>query len=253
MESIKVIEMLPLFNTLFLLYYICIYCKMNKIVYFLLIIPLLLAIMALAGYGFFFKAAVPGSCALILAILYLRQIRKVTDTWFVIAAFLFSIAGDWFLSNKGASFLMFSAGIGLYLCAHMGYLFFAIRNGRIHKLFTVAVLAGYLIFFFMVLSPVINETLLLVAILLYLLVSCFSLGAAFGIRSVTAFKWSYFAGVTLVLLSDTIIALNEFASIDACNFLILPTYYAAHIMITFAVIKRDDSFRVRTPDAVSTV
>ena len=134
--------------------------------------------------------------------------------------------------------MMFSAGIGLYLFAHLGYLLFALRNGRIHKLFTVVLLAGYLLFFFMKLYPTLDDTILLVAVLLYLLISCFSLGAAFGIKLAPLVKWSYFVGVTLVLLSDTIIALNEFASYGALNFLILPTYYAAHMSITFAIIRR---------------
>jgi len=134
--------------------------------------------------------------------------------------------------------MMFSAGIGLYLMAHVGYLWFALRNGRIHKLFTVILLAGYLLFFFVKLYPALDDTILLLAVLLYLLISCVSLGAAFGIQLTPVVKWSYFAGVTLVLLSDTIIALNEFTSYGALNFLILPTYYAAHISITFALIKR---------------
>lgn len=206
--------------------------------YLLLLIPLLLAILAVAGFGFFFKAAVPGSCAIILLILFRNQLKTLPDIWFVIAAFLFSIAGDWFLSNKGESFMMFSAGIGLYLFAHLGYLWFALRNGRIHKLFTIVLLAGYLLFFFVKLCPALDDTILLIAVLLYLLISCLSLGAAFGIKLPPVIKWSYFAGVTLVLLSDTIIALNEFASYDALNFLILPTYYAAHMSITYAVIRR---------------
>lgn len=206
--------------------------------YILLLIPLVLAIFAIAGYGFFFKVAVPGSCAIILLILFRKQLKTLPDIWFVIAAFLFSIAGDWFLSNKGESFMMFSAGIGLYLFAHLGYLWFAMRNGRIHKLFTIVLLAGYLLFFFVKLYPALDDTILLIAVLLYLLISCFSLGAAFGIQLPPVIKWSYFAGVTLVLFSDTIIALNEFASFDALNFLILPTYYAAHISITYAVIRR---------------
>ncbi|TFH22539.1 MAG: hypothetical protein E4H10_13615, partial [Bacteroidia bacterium] len=94
--------------------------------YFLLSIPLVLAYFALAGYGFFFKAAVPGSCALILAFLNRHRIKTMPDLWFVCAAFLFSMAGDWFLSNKGDSFIMFSSGIGLYLLAHVGYLWFAL-------------------------------------------------------------------------------------------------------------------------------
>ena len=210
-----------------------------KKAYFLLLIPLVLAILALAGYGFFFKAAVPGSCAVILVLLFWKQLKAMPDIWFVVAAFLFSIAGDWFLSNKGDSFMMFSTGIGLYLFAHVGYLWFALRNGRMAKLFTVVLLAGYLLFFFVKLYPALDDTVLLVAVLLYLLISCFSLGAAFGIKLASIVKWSYFAGVTLVLLSDTIIALNEFASYGAINFLILPTYYAAHMSITFALIRRD--------------
>jgi uncharacterized membrane protein YhhN len=208
--------------------------------YLLLILPLLLAVFAVAGYGFFFKAAVPGSCAIILALLFRKQLKTVPDIWFVVAAFLFSIAGDWFLSNKGDSFMMFSAGIGLFLFAHVGYLWFALRNGRMAKLFTVILLAGYLLFFFVKLYPAIDDTVLLVAVLLYLLISCFSLGAAFGIKLAPVVKWSYFVGVTLVLLSDTIIALNEFTSYGALNFLILPTYYAAHMSITFALIKRKE-------------
>lgn len=204
----------------------------------LLLIPLALAILAVAGFGFFFKAAVPGSCALILVFLFRKQLKEVPDIWFVIAAFLLSIAGDWFLSNKGGNFMMFAAGIGLYLLAHVGYLWFALKNGRLPVLFTMVVLAGYLLFFFVKLFPALDDTVLLIAVLLYLLISCVSLGAAFGIKLPPVIKWSYFGGVTLVLFSDTIIALNEFASYGALNFMILPTYYAAHMSITFALIRR---------------
>jgi len=134
--------------------------------------------------------------------------------------------------------MMFSAGIGLYLFAHLGYLGFALKNGRIQMLFTFVLLAGYLLFFFVKLYPALDDAVLLIAVLLYLLISCVSLGAAFGIRLPSVVKWSYFAGVSLVLLSDTIIALHEFTSYGSLNFLILPTYYAAHISITFTVLKR---------------
>jgi uncharacterized membrane protein YhhN len=208
--------------------------------YFLLFIPLVLAFFAVASYGFFFKAAVPGSCALILAIIFRRRMKSLPDIYFVLAAFLFSIAGDWFLSNKGDSFMMFSAGIGLYLLAHVGYLWFALLNGKLHKLFTILVLTGFLLFFFVKLYPAIDDTVLLIATLLYLLISCFSLGAAFGLKLAPLVKWSYFAGVTFILFSDTIIALFEYTSYEGMNFLILPTYYAAHISITFALMRRAD-------------
>lgn len=206
--------------------------------YFLLCIPLALAYFAVAGYGFFFKAAVPGSCILILVYFFRNHIRNVQDIWFVIAAFMFSIAGDWFLSNKGESFIMFSSGIALYLLAHVGYLLFALKNGRIHRLFTIILLAGYMIFFFLSLFPVIDDTLLLIATFIYLLISCFSLGAALGIKLIPVVKWSYFLGIAFILISDTIIALYEFTSYGGLNFLILPTYYAAHISISFALMRR---------------
>lgn len=206
--------------------------------YFLLFIPLVLAYFAVAAYGFFFKAAVPGFCALILAIIFRHRLKTMPDIYFVLAAFLLSMAGDWFLSNKGDSFPMFSAGIGLYLLAHVGYLWFALLNGRLHKLFTLLVLTGFLLFFFVKLYPAIDDTVLLIATLLYLLISCFSLGAAFGLTLPPAVKWSYFAGVSFILFSDTIIALFEYTSYEGMNFLILPTYYAAHISITYALMRR---------------
>lgn len=212
--------------------------------YYLLLIPLVLAFFAVAGYGFFFKAAVPGSCVIILLLMFRNRLKTSRDIWFIIAAFLFSIAGDWFLSNKGENFMMFSAGIGLYFLAHVGYLWFALRNGRIHKLFTVIVVAGFLLFFYLKLLRAIDEPVLLNAVLLYLLISCFSLGAAFGIRLSPVVRWSYFAGITLILLSDTTIALNDFASYTGLSFLILPTYYAAHMSITFALIRRGEKVRV---------
>jgi hypothetical protein len=42
----------------------------------------------------------------------------------------------------------------------------------------------------------------------------------------------------LILFSDTIIALKEFTGYNELNFLILPTYYLAHISITFSVMHR---------------
>jgi len=209
-----------------------------KFPYYLLIIPLILAYFAKSGYGFVFKASVPGSCILILVFLHRKVLSTISDVWYVFAAFFFSIIGDWFLSNKGDSFIMFSLGISFFFIAHVGYLGFALANGKLHKFFTVVLLSGYIVFFFLCMFPAINDTVLLIATFLYLLISCFSFGAAFGIKLKPVVKWSYFLGITFVLFSDTIIALSEFTKYRELNFLILPTYYAAHIIITFAIMKK---------------
>lgn len=210
----------------------------KKYPYLLLIIPMVLAYFANNGYGFIFKAAVPGSCIIILVFLCRKFLGIAVDLWYVFAAFFFSIGGDWFLSNKADSFMIFSLGIGLYLIAHIGYMGFALLNGRIHRTFTSIILIGYLLFFFFFLFPFIDDTVLMIATFLYLLISCFSIGAAAGIKLRPVVKWAYFIGVALVLFSDTIIALYEFIGYRELNFLILPTYYGAHITITFALIKR---------------
>lgn len=62
------------------------------------------------------------------------------------------------------------------------------------------------------------------------------MGAAVGLRLKPTVKWSYFTGILLILISDTFIAFNEFTSFHEFNFIILPTYYAAHIIVTFALI-----------------
>uniref|UniRef100_UPI003217BF65 lysoplasmalogenase n=1 Tax=uncultured Draconibacterium sp. TaxID=1573823 RepID=UPI003217BF65 len=214
-----------------------------KINYLWLIVPLVLSYFANNGYGFFFKAAVPGSCILVLAFLFRKTLKASTDIWYLFGAFFFSMVGDWFLSFKGDSFIMFSAGIGFYFFAHAGYLLFALLNGRLPKLFTVVLLAAYLVFFFLKLSPAIDDTLLRIATFIYLIISCISVGAALGIKSDSVLKWSYFLGVTFVLTSDTIIALYEYIGYKQLNYLILPTYYAAHISITLGVLHKFNKTR----------
>ena len=76
------------------------------------------------------------------------------------------------------------------------------------------------------------------AALAYLFVSCFSLGAAWGIRLSGLPKWGYVLGIALILFSDTLIAITEFMGNDRWEFLILPTYYLAHIVITWSIWRR---------------
>ena len=109
---------------------------MKKLLYILFLVPFISAIFAVLGYGFGYKAGVTLSCMIILLLAYKNQLKSNPDVWLIIMAFIFSIIGDWFLSNKGDSFLMFSAGIGLYFIAHAGYLGYALKNGTIHKKLT---------------------------------------------------------------------------------------------------------------------
>ncbi|MDR3143158.1 MAG: lysoplasmalogenase [Tannerellaceae bacterium] len=202
--------------------------------YYLLAIPVVFSVLALVYHDFLFKAGVTGSCILIVLTLG-KTISR--DNWAIVLAFLFSIAGDWFLSNRHGQTERFIMGIVLFFIAHVGYLRYALLKGRLHYIFTALLLAGYLAFFILSLYPAIPGLWLLASVLAYLLISCLSLGAALGMNATLPVKWIYVFGVSMIVFSDTVIALREFAGQEQLSFLILPTYYLAHISITLSLMK----------------
>lgn len=206
-------------------------------IYGLLLIPAIFAVLALQTQHFIYKAGVAGCGILILVLLHFRRKNTSKDWWMIPFAFLFSIGGDWFLSNRNGEIEMFIGGILLFFLAHIGYLAYALFNGRLNRPFTLVLLIVYLVFFFLKLFPTMNNQVLMAAALIYLIISCFSLGAAVGIKSEPATKWLYVFGIFLVLFSDTLIAFREFAHFEALNFLILPTYYLAQISVTSSGMK----------------
>ena len=201
-----------------------------------LLIPAASAILALMTNDFAFKAGVAGSGILIILFLFFRSLKRTMDVWLIMLAFLFSIGGDWCLSHRNGDEMMFIAGILLFLIAHAGYLYFGLLNGQINWRLTTILLAAYLSFFILKLYPAIDNRILFLASLAYLLISCFSLGTAAGIVGFQWVRWFYFTGIFLILFSDTVIALREFLAIHTIDFLILPTYYLAQISITSALI-----------------
>jgi len=209
--------------------------------YVLLTISVALAILGVATSNFIFKSGTAGMGIIIILLLNMRLKKSAKDIWWILAAFSFSIIGDWFLSHMNGDSLMFVKGIALFFLAHVGYLFYALCNGRIKKAFTGVLLAAYLVFFFLVLYPTFTDTALMIASLVYLLISCFSLGAAMGMKGDATARRSFIFGIVLIIFSDTIIAFKEFVDYHMFDFLITPTYYLAHIFITFSLIKRFES------------
>ena len=108
--------------------------KISQWVYGLLFIPFISAILALNHFGFLFKSGVAGAGILILFYLYSGELKQSKDVWAIVAAFLFLIGGDWFLSNRNGEVIMFIGGIALFFIAHVGYLTFALMNGRLNRI-----------------------------------------------------------------------------------------------------------------------
>jgi uncharacterized membrane protein YhhN len=209
----------------------------NVLIYSLLLIPALSAILAITTGHFAWKAGVTGSAILILAAFFYAGHRKYEKVGMIIAAFLFSIAGDWFLSNKQEQSWMFMAGIAFFFFAHICYLIYALKNGKINQNLLIVVLAIFLILFFGWLTKGIAGLGLKSAVLCYLVISCVSLSAAAGMNKVSMIaRYAFTAGISLILFSDTIIAFKEFTMFQALNFLILPTYYLSHLCIAFSLM-----------------
>lgn len=217
--------------------------------YYLLAIPVVFGTIASINGYLPLKLGVPGACALIL-IVFFRGAR-VRDYWWVVAAFFFSMVGDAFLSNKGDDEMMFVYGIGGFFVAHLGYLGFALTNGKVQKLAVALLYAGYLPFYLQSLNPAIDDAVLSVAVLVYLLISCLVLAAAIGIEPPGIPKWTYVAGITSIVVSDTLIAFDEFLDFTAFNDLILPTYYFAHTIITAGLINRGRMVEAAPDEAVA--
>jgi hypothetical protein len=205
---------------------------MKNIKYAILIVPFIFAVLAVTRPDvFFFRAAVSASCAVILW--FMSGYKGIR--W-VIAALLVAIGGDWFMSHTSGVPVRFLYGVCLFFIAHLGFLFFCLKNGRINLYVLLPVLAGYLVFFFIALHPALSIPIMLVSVLAYLLVSCLSLAAAAGLRLPPATRWLFSLGIGLLVFSDTIIALRRFAGHTGLGFLVLPAYFASHVVIAFALM-----------------
>lgn len=202
-----------------------------------LLIPLAAGFEACRAGGLAMKLAVPLSCALMLVVGD-APLRRHRDVGWVLLAFAASMVGDTFLSTRAGRESFYLAGIAAFFVAHVGYLLFALRNGGIHRILLTLLLAGYLTWFFLQLGPAISSGPLRYAALAYLLISCVAWAAAAGLRLPSAAKSAYVAGISLIVFSDTLIALKDFLKVPGPGFLILPTYYLAQILITWAVLMR---------------
>lgn len=204
--------------------------------YLTLIIPVVFCGFAVMDCGFFFRAATTLSCAVILGLISDRTLRPLI--WWIIAALIVSSVADWFMaySSRGRNYFIY--GVCLFFVAHLGYILFSLKNGHLNRWLLTALLAVYLCFFFFMLYPGITGAVMFSAVLAYLVVSCISLAATIGIRLKASTRWGFAFGIFLLVFSDTIIALGGFAGYGGLDYLVLPTYFASQIVITFALINK---------------
>jgi len=203
----------------------------------LLAIPLALAVAALLSGSVLLKVAEPVACALLLLVPVFLGRAGTTGLW-VAAAFMASAAGDYLLATKGTRAGRFAWGIGAFLAAHAGYLVFSLLEGSMKWLSLTMLLAIFLPYYFGTLRRSIDSRLLSGASLVYLVLSCVTLAAALGTRLAPPSSALFAAGIALILVSDLIISFVEFLRWKEVGWLILPTYYLAHLAIVLSFLVR---------------
>jgi len=180
------------------------------------------------------------SCATVCIFLTLVFPSGKHRLWLLPAAFILSFAGDVFMGRRSTG-MNYIYGILFYFMAHICFSLYAlweISKGRISRPVFAAVTVPYLVFYFAFLlpSPRLNENLFLAAaVFLYLLISCFALAASVNYSGGLSVSWIFTAGILCLLFSDTIIALGDFVRYRGLSFLVMPLFYASHILIVLSV------------------
>lgn len=211
---------------------------MKNRTFLLLIIPVVFGLFALQTDFIVYKLAVPFTCSLVILWNFRNNLSTNKDVWFVVAALAFSMLGDYFLSNKRGNEMFFVYGIAAYWGAHLGYSWYAFKNGGLHKFALLLLGLIFVPYYVIFLYPAIADPVLSGSVFLYLGISVVALALAFGIKQNFSPKLFYVIGIVLIVISDTFISFNEFLRFRTFNVLVLPTYYLAHITITISLILR---------------
>lgn len=209
---------------------------------FVLVIPLIFAVIHSFRDKYVFGAAVTLSCTLSLA-------PFAYFSYFVIAAYIFSAVGDYFMANKINKPSYFLPGICSFFFAHIMFLAYAIKtaeftsigNGRaiFAAAFGIILTVLYTIFLIKRIYPSLRgreNVPMRIATAFYTYISCAVMTISLLRVGNGADTVLFSLGIAFIVFSDTIIALNNFTDYKKGSFLICPTYYACHILAAASVI-----------------
>lgn len=186
-------------------------------------------------------------CAAILTVRFLQQRNK---KWLlIIAGFLASSIGDWFLSKGKGHTDFFVVGVVAFSIAHVLFALFGWRYGRRWSRITASVAGTVSGFYFLfVLLPVIGNVVIGVVVAVYAALSVVSLAIGVEMCAEKPVKIAFVCGIALLIFSDTLISLRVFLNQDAWYFLMIPAYQCAHISLLLAcVLDRRKTVESRLP------
>jgi len=161
--------------------------------------------------------------------------RNLQDKLMLIA-FFFSLLGDSFLMFSGEKYFMF--GLGSFLITHLLYIFVFSRNWlKANKLARFSIIL-FSIIMLLILKKNISYPLLIPIIIYIFTITNMAISAAERNTNPESYRL-VFIGAILFVLSDSLIAINEFVNpIPFSTIMIMGTYIFAQYFICIGFLKR---------------
>ncbi|MCL2831700.1 MAG: lysoplasmalogenase [Treponema sp.] len=203
-----------------------------------------------------FTEAVTIACAAVCVIYRMAVPQSSSLIWIIAAAFVLSACGDLLIKSftknsaktcpkkriKNTSLIY---GILFFLCAHVCFIIYILL---VNRAFSIIIFMVTAVIFLITFTAAYKKFLkpdggknMAAAVLVYILVSCFSLAAAVRPQGMAITGWIYAAGIFSMIISDILIAIQYVTAIwypgkRQFNWLIMFFYLLSQVLITFSVI-----------------
>jgi len=199
----------------------------------LLLIPLTFALLHRKTKRYSFSPAVTLSCGVI---------SLLCGCPVLALGLCISALGDWFLNHERGRTGYFLAGVGGFFLGHVCFTVHCLIRGGFSWVCTgISLLIFGLISLFLLRRLTVRDKGIRCAVVLYALISSFSLGFSLrgGFDLLPGILFS--AGILMILFSDCIIALRRFSGLKNLGGWIMPTYFACHILMAAASVMQNTS------------
>jgi hypothetical protein len=198
-----------------------------------LIVPAFCAYMGNAQGKYAWNVGVTLGCAILLL---LSEFRAAS--YCMIAGLLASLAGDYFMGHRYGKMIRYVYGISGFFVAHIFFVLYGAKGFALRPwaiVLGIVLLAGYSVYLKARILPHVREMPLRIAITCYMLVSVLALFFALSMQGTVFERILYILGIACIVFSDTVIGETDFVGTQGIAKLIMPTYYACHILITASV------------------
>ncbi len=199
-----------------------------------LIVPVACAVMSIRTGTYYYNLGVTGACVVLL--LLCGQPMAYLP---LIVCLLVSMVGDYFMGHQQHSHRFYLYGIVSFLLAHCCLAWFAwdkLELSTWAMVIGALLAAGYGVYLSHRILPHAGNMAMRVALCAYAAISVLALVLAIALGWPTLPRVLFALGVLMIVFSDTVISECDFAEEDRLGFLIMPTYFSCHILITAAAL-----------------